>query len=33
VKLEWSIPAIMDREEIFDYVAADNPLAAVKLDE
>jgi plasmid stabilization system protein ParE len=33
VKLEWSPLAIMDREEIFDFVAADNPAAAVRLDE
>jgi toxin ParE1/3/4 len=33
VKLEWSILAITDREEIFDYIAADNPAAAISLDE
>lgn len=33
MKLEWSPLAIMDREEIFDTVAADNPAAAVRLDE
>lgn len=33
MKLEWSPLAIMDREDIFDTVAADNPAAAVRLDE
>lgn len=33
MKLEWSILAITDREEIFDYIAADNPAAAISLDE
>ncbi|POR48114.1 type II toxin-antitoxin system RelE/ParE family toxin [Bosea psychrotolerans] len=33
MKLEWSALAIADRERIFDYVATDNPRAAVALDE
>lgn len=32
-RLTWSHFAIADREEIFDYIAADNPAAAVNLDE
>jgi addiction module RelE/StbE family toxin len=30
VKLEWSLQA---REEIFDYIAAENPSAAIRIDE
>ncbi|WNJ89287.1 type II toxin-antitoxin system RelE/ParE family toxin [Bosea sp. 685] len=33
MKLEWSGLAVADRERIFDYVATDNPRAAVMLDE
>jgi addiction module RelE/StbE family toxin len=33
VRLTWSLLAISDRESIFKYIAADNPLAAVDLDE
>jgi toxin ParE1/3/4 len=33
MKLAWSVFAQTDREEIFDYIAADSPRAAVKLDE
>ncbi|MEW6166491.1 MAG: type II toxin-antitoxin system RelE/ParE family toxin [Pseudomonadota bacterium] len=33
MRLEWSALAIADREEVFDYIAAENPAAAVKLDE
>ena len=33
MKLEWSGLAVADRERIFDYVATDNPRAAVALDE
>jgi toxin ParE1/3/4 len=33
VKLEWSIDARNDREAIFDYIAADNPRAAIVVDE
>jgi toxin ParE1/3/4 len=32
MKLEWSIFAQTDREEIFDYIAADSPRAAVTVD-
>jgi len=32
VKLEWSLFAIADREQIFDYIEADNPRAAIALD-
>lgn len=33
MKLTWSHFAIADREGIFNYIAADNPAAAVNLDE
>lgn len=33
VKLEWSLYALSDREEIFDYIEADSPRAAVAVDE
>ena len=33
MKLEWSIFARADREQIFDYIAENNPLAAVAIDE
>jgi addiction module RelE/StbE family toxin len=33
VKLTWSPLAIADREDIFFYIAADNPAAAVALDQ
>lgn len=33
MKLEWSALAITDREEIFDYIAAENPAAAIRIDE
>jgi plasmid stabilization system protein ParE len=29
----WARDVSADREEIFDYIAAENPAAAVKLDE
>jgi len=32
VRLEWSIPAKTDRDEIFTYVEADNPRAAISVD-
>jgi len=32
MKLEWSLFAQNDRDEIFDYIAADNPRAAVAVD-
>jgi len=33
VRLEWGRFAVMDRESIFEYIAADNPTAAIELDE
>jgi toxin ParE1/3/4 len=33
VKLEWSLFAVADREQIFDHIEADNPRAAVSLDD
>jgi addiction module RelE/StbE family toxin len=33
VKLEWSRFALADRDEIFDYIEADNPRAAVTVDQ
>jgi toxin ParE1/3/4 len=32
VKLEWSSFAQADRDDIFDYIADDNPRAAVRVD-
>jgi len=32
MQLEWSRFAQSDRDEIFDYIAADNPRAAVAVD-
>jgi len=32
VNLEWSGFSIKDREEIFDYIEADNPQAAIEVD-
>ena len=32
-KLVWRPMAMADREAIMDYIAADNPLAAVELDD
>jgi toxin ParE1/3/4 len=32
VKLEWSPFAQADRDDIFDYIADDNPRAAVRID-
>ena len=31
-QLEWSVFAMSDRTAIFDYVEADNPRAAIRLD-
>lgn len=31
--LFWTSEAIQDREEIYDYIAQDNPAAALALDE
>ncbi len=33
MKLEWSRLALADRDEIFDYIEADSPRAAVEMDE
>ncbi|MDR2614920.1 MAG: type II toxin-antitoxin system RelE/ParE family toxin [Candidatus Accumulibacter sp.] len=33
MELYWTIEAIQDREEIYDYIEADNPVAALALDE
>lgn len=33
MKLEWSLFAVADREQIFDYIEADNPNAAVSMDD
>jgi toxin ParE1/3/4 len=33
LRLEWSRLAVIDRNEIFDYIEAENPLAAVGVDD
>jgi plasmid stabilization system protein ParE len=33
MRLEWSVFAQADREAIFDYIEADSPQAAVRVDE
>lgn len=33
MKLFWTLEAIQDRDEIYDYIEADNPVAALALDE
>lgn len=33
MKVVWTPEAERDREEIFDYIAVDNPRAAVRMDE
>ncbi|WP_422126516.1 type II toxin-antitoxin system RelE/ParE family toxin [Thioalkalivibrio sulfidiphilus] len=33
MKSIWTAEAMRDREVIFEYVARDNPMAAIKLDE
>jgi addiction module RelE/StbE family toxin len=33
VRLEWSAPASEDRDAIFDYIEADNPSAAINIDD
>lgn len=33
MKVVWTPEAEQDREAIFDYIAADNPAAAVRMDE
>lgn len=32
-RLVWRPQALADRERIFDFIAADNPVAAIELDE
>lgn len=33
MELHWTLDAIQDRERIYDYIEADNPSAALALDE
>ncbi len=33
MELHWTPEAIQDRETIYDYIEADNPIAALTLDE
>jgi len=33
IKLFWTLEAIQDRDEVYDYIEADNPAAALALDE
>jgi toxin ParE1/3/4 len=33
MKLEWSEPARSDRKRIYDYIDANNPRAAIAVDE
>ncbi|WP_018079272.1 type II toxin-antitoxin system RelE/ParE family toxin [Thiobacillus denitrificans] len=33
MKLFWTLEAIQDRDEIYDYIEADNPAAALAIDE
>jgi len=33
MELYWTPEAILDREAIYDYIEADNPIAALALDE
>lgn len=33
IQLYWTFEAIGDREAIYDYIEADNPVAALALDE
>jgi addiction module RelE/StbE family toxin len=33
MQLEWSVFALADREAIFDYIEADSPHAAVRVDD
>jgi addiction module RelE/StbE family toxin len=32
VKLEWSVFALADRDGIFDFIEADSPRSAIKVD-
>ncbi len=33
MKLAWAAAAEQDRADILDYISADNPLAAIRMDE
>jgi toxin ParE1/3/4 len=33
MRIEWSPLAVTDRSNIFDYIEAENPLAAITVDE
>lgn len=33
MRLFWTPEAVQDREDVFDYIEADNPVAALALDE
>lgn len=33
MQIYWTLEAFADREAIFDYIEADNPVAAIALDE
>jgi addiction module RelE/StbE family toxin len=33
VRVVWAPEALQDRLDIWDYIAADNPIAAVRMDE
>ena len=33
MKVIWSPPALLDRADIWDYIASDNPRAAIRIDE
>ena len=33
MRIEWSPLALRDRQSIFEYIKADNPLAAVRMDD
>ncbi len=33
MKVRWTPQAVRDRAEIWDYIAADNPRAAVRMDQ
>jgi len=32
LNIEWSVLALEDRDQIFDFIASENPLAAVSVD-
>ena len=33
MKVSWAVSAELDRADIFEFIAQDNPLAAVQMDE